>query len=56
MKIQILTSCAGLDFSFAVGESAEVRAELGRDLIKAGYAEEIKTVKKSSKGDADADT
>ncbi len=62
MKIQILVSCAGLDFSFAVGETAEVSAEIGKDLIKAGYAEEIKTAsaKKpkadTAKGDLDADT
>lgn len=60
MKIQILVSCAGLDFSFTKGETAEVTAELGKDLIKAGYAEEIKAASakkpKTTKGDADADT
>ena len=60
MKIQILVSCAGLDFSFAVGEIAEVSAELGKDLIKAGYAEELKAAPtkkpkaETAKGDADA--
>jgi len=60
MKIQILVSCAGLDFSFAVGETAEVSTELGKDLIKAGYAEEVKTASAKKpkadtvKGDADA--
>ena len=62
MKIQILVSCAGLDFSFAVGETAEVSAELGKDLIKAGYAEEVKSASakkpkaETAKGDVDADT
>lgn len=53
MKIQILVSCAGVDFAYTKGEVCEVSAEIGKDLVKAGYAEEIK--KKSSKGDANAD-
>ena len=61
MKIQILVSCAGLDFSFATGETADVSAELGKDLIKAGYAEEVKTSSSkkpktdTTKGDTNAD-
>lgn len=42
MKIKILTGCSGLAFSFSQGETAEVSAELGRDLIDGGLAEEIK--------------
>ena len=42
MKIKILTGCSGLTFSFSQGETAEVSAELGRDLIGGGLAEEIK--------------
>lgn len=53
MKIQILVSCAGVDFAYTEGEVTEVSTELAKDLIKAGYAQEIK--KKSSKGDANAD-
>lgn len=62
MKIQILVSCAGLNFSYIKGEVADVSTELGKDLIKAGYAEEVKpaSAKKAktdtSKGDADAET
>ena len=62
MNIQILVSCAGIDFSFAAGEITEISAEIGKDLIKAGYAEEVKpaSAKKAktdtSKGDADAET
>ena len=48
MKIKILTSCAGLDFSYAP-------AGIGKDLIKAGFAEEVKPVPKKGKGGTDAD-
>ena len=62
MKIQILVSCAGIDFAYTKGEVADVTTELGKDLIKARYAEEVKpaSAKKpktdTSKGDADAET
>ena len=62
MKIQILVSCAGIDFSFAAGEITEVSTELAKDLIKAGYAEEVKisSSKKpktdTTKGDTNAET
>ena len=51
MNIKILTSCSGLDFSYAEGETVDAKAEIAKDLIKAGYAEEIKTaaVKKETK-------
>ena len=62
MKIKILTSCSGLDFSYAEGEKVDAKADIAKDLIKAGYAEEIKvTAKKEAKprsaraGSADAD-
>ncbi len=60
MNIKILTSCSGLDFSYAEGETVDVKPEIARDLIKAGYAEEIKTAtkrdtkKKPEAPDADA--
>ena len=60
MKIMILTSCSGLEFSFAEGDIVETTAEIGKDLIKAGYAEEVKTASakkpkaETAKGDADA--
>ena len=58
MKIKILTSCSGLNFSFYEGQTTEVDNTIARDLIKAGYAEEIKNTKKETRpkqGDADAD-
>lgn len=61
MKIQILVSCAGIDFAYTEGEVTEVSTELAKDLIKAGYAQEIKpaSAKKpktdTSKGDVNAD-
>lgn len=60
MNIKILVSCAGIRFGFTKGENVEVDAEIGKDLIKAGYAEEIKSANtkkpKNTKDDADADT
>ena len=61
MNIKILTSCSGLDFSYAEGETVDAKAEIAKDLIKAGYAEEIKAAAKprakaAKAGDADADT
>ena len=63
MKIKILTSCSGLNFSFYEGQTAEVDTVLAKALIKAGYAEEIKETKTANtkketrpkQGDADAD-
>ena len=49
MNIKILTSCSGLDFSYAEGETVDANAETAKDLIKAGYAEEIKTAARTKK-------
>lgn len=60
MKIKILTSCSGLDFSYGEGDIVDAKPDIGKDLIKAGYAEEVKaatkrdTKKKSEAPDADA--
>ena len=40
MKISILKSCAGLTFSFVEGQEVDVKDELAKDLISAGYARE----------------
>ena len=45
MKIRILKSCSGLDFSFTKSTLTEVDDTLGKDLISAGYAEEVKEPK-----------
>ena len=59
MKIRILKSCSGLDFSFTKSTVTEVDDTLGKDLISAGYAEEVKepkpaTPKAGAKKNADA--
>ena len=58
MNIKILTSCSGLDFSYAKGETVDAKSEIAKDLLKAGYAEEIKTTartkNKAESDDADA--
>ena len=59
MKIRILKSCAGDNFSFIANQTAEVDDNIGADLVSAGYAEEIKepkpaTPKAGAKKNADA--
>ena len=55
MHIKILISCSGLDFAYRQGEEVIVTEELGKDLISAGYAKEIKPVKPKAGGKANAD-
>ncbi len=59
MRVKILTSCAGREFSYYEGEVVDVSAKLGKDLIKAGFAEEVKyapkRTSKSKDGDKNAD-
>lgn len=43
MKIKILKSCAGLKFSFFAGDIVETDDAAAKDLIRAGYAEEVKS-------------
>lgn len=43
MRIKILVSCSGRRFSYAEGETVEVDNALGADLVKCGFAEEVKT-------------
>ena len=47
MRVKILTSCAGLSFSYYEGEVVEVSSALGKDLIKAKLAEKT-TLPKTS--------
>ena len=60
MNIKILTSCSGLDFSYGEGDMVDAKPDIAKDLIKAGYAEEVKaaakrdTKKKPEAPDADA--
>ncbi len=49
MKIKILENIVGLDFSYHVGQEVNVGKEIGDDLIKAKYAEEVKLINKSKK-------
>ena len=42
MKIKILVSCSGADFSFIPGQEPDVDDKIGKDLIRAKFAEEIK--------------
>ena len=37
MKIKILVSCSGTDFSFRQSETVEVSSELGKDLVAADF-------------------
>jgi hypothetical protein len=51
MKIKILTSCAGINFSYASGQIVDVPDKIAKDLIKAGHAEGVKS---NGKGDNSA--
>ena len=42
MKIKMLTSCSGNDYSFRIGETVDAKDEIAADLIDAGFAEEVK--------------
>lgn len=43
--IEITEACAGINFSFIIGEEVEVSNDLASDLINAGYAKEIERSK-----------
>ncbi len=51
MNIKILKSCAGIKFSFFAGDVVDVENIIAKDLIQAGFAEEVKL---SGKGDNSA--
>ena len=46
MKVKILVSVAGQEFSYSAGDIVEVSEDQGRDLIKANYAELVKPPRK----------
>lgn len=51
MEIKILKSCAGIKFSYFAGDVVDIENITAKDLIQAGFAEEVKT---SGKGDNSA--
>ena len=55
MKIQILKSCAGLDFAYYAGETVDAETSIAKDLITAGYAEEVKQAKTKAGAKTNAD-
>ena len=56
MKIQVLKSCAGLDFAYYESETFDCDDAVDKDLIEAGYAKELKSAKPKAGGKANADT
>ena len=56
MKISILKSCAGVNFAYYTGETVDAETSIAKDLIDAGYAEEIKPTKAKAGVKANADT
>ena len=60
MRVKITTSCFGKGFNYSARDVKDVTEKLGKDLISAGFASEIKSAKpkKETKlaggGDADA--
>ena len=55
MKIQVLKSCAGLDFAYYESETVDCDDAVAKDLIEAGYAKELKSAKPKAGGKANAD-
>ena len=55
MRIQILKSCAGLDFAYYESEMVECDDAVSKDLIDAGYAKEIKPTKTKAGAKSNAD-
>lgn len=56
MRIQVLKSCAGLDFAYYESETVECDDAVAKDLIDAGYAKEMKPTKTKSGEKSNADT
>ena len=55
MKIQVLKSCAGLDFAYYAGETADCDDTVAKDLIEAGYGKEVKPTKAKAGAKTNAD-
>ena len=55
MKIQVLKSCAGLDFAYYAGETVDCNDKIAKDLIEAGYAKEGKPTKTKAGAKTNAD-
>ena len=56
MKISILKSCAGLTFSFIEGQDVDVKEELAKDLISAGYVKADKSSKPKAEDKKNAES
>ena len=55
MKIQVLKSCAELNFAYYAGETADCDDTVAKDLIDAGYAKEVKPTKTKAGAKTNAD-
>ena len=55
MKIRILKGCSGLKFSYKKGDVVDVTNTVGKDLVEANLAEEIKTTPAKTKAGAKPD-
>lgn len=53
MKIKILKSCSGYNFSFKQDDTVKVEDYIGKDLIGCGFAEEVKPATKKKTKTAD---
>jgi len=57
MKIKVKVSCAGKNFSYAMGETVDAPTDIAKDLISGNLAEEVKSASKPKTGGKDnADT
>ena len=55
MKVRILTSVSGIDFSYYASDIVDVDDILAKDFIDGGIAEEMKDKKAGAKKNADTE-
>lgn len=57
MIIKILKSCSGYNFSFTQGTEVDIQQHIGKDLVRCGFAEAVKTsAKKKTKAESEMES
>ncbi len=55
MKIKILKSCSGRDFSYKEGDIVDTNNDIAKDLIGCGFASSVKKTKEDIKTESAED-
>lgn len=56
MKIRILKSCSGINFSYTQDDIVDVDENIGKDLVGCKFAEKVTTTKTTVKKETKIDT